>query len=76
MHADPYLADFEAKVHRLFRFFRGPSGVGAAHTLGLIFRADVAEEEMLGSLGTAKARWLSLLDPLKRIERSHITSVA
>ena len=76
LHADPYLADFELNVHRLFRFFRGPSGVGDTHTLGLIFWADVAEEGMVASLGTAKARWLSLLDPLKRIERSYITILA
>ena len=31
---------------------------------------------MLGSLGTAKARWLSLLDPLEKVEKSYVTSLA
>ena len=76
LHADAYLQELEGTVHRLFGFLRGPSGSGDAHTLGLLFWSEVAEEEMLTSLGTGKARWLSLLAPLRKLEASYVTLMA
>ena len=56
LHADAYLAEFEKAVNRLFRFLMGPSGGGGTHLLGLLFWAGVADEDLLASLGTGKAR--------------------
>ena len=76
LHSDEYLGKVEHAITRLFRFLRGPSGLGDGHALGLLFWSGVTEEPMLGSLGTAKARWLSLLDPLEKVEKSYVTLLA
>ncbi len=39
----------------------------------LIFWSEVTGEEMLSALGTAKARWLSMLSPMEKIHRAYIT---
>ena len=73
LRSDECLGKVEHAITRLFRFLRGPSGLGDGHVLGLLFWSGVTEEPMLGSLGTAKTRWLSPLDPLEKVEKSYIT---
>ena len=69
---DHYLADLERRVNALFRALRGRGG-GDQSVVDLIFWSMVTGEEMIASLGTAKARWLSLLAPLEKLHKSYLT---
>ena len=67
---DTYLVSLEKICNKLFRFLRNHP-----HSqVDLVFWASLVEDEdFLGHLGTAKARWLSLLQPLAQIEKSYHT---
>ncbi|CAE7839737.1 unnamed protein product [Symbiodinium necroappetens] len=65
-----YLVSLEKICHKLFRFLRNHPH---SH-VDLVFWASLVEDEdFLSHLGTAKARWLSLLQPLAQIEKSYHT---
>ena len=61
---DDYLKDLEGRLRSvLFKNLRGKNGADSA-TMDFVFRSEVSGEEMLNSLGTAQARWLSMLQPV------------
>ena len=70
LKCDAYLVSLEKICNKLFRFLRNHP-----HSqVDLVFWASLVEDEdFLGHLGTAKARWLSLLQPLTQIEKSYHT---
>ena len=74
--SDPELKALERCINCMFKYFRGKEGDGSIATVELCFWSEVTGEEMLSSLGTAKARWLSLLKPLKQIHKSYVTILA
>ena len=70
LKCDAYLVSLERICHKLFRFLRNHPH---SH-VDLVFWASLVEDEdFLSHLGTAKARWLSLLQPLAQIEKSYHT---
>jgi hypothetical protein len=72
---DPYFGQVEQWVNSLFKFLRGKDGQEFG-VIDLVFWSDVAGEDMVGHLGTAKARWLSLLKPLQKLEKSYTSLMA
>lgn len=66
---DEYLKELEKRVHSLFKHIQHQP----VAAIDLIFWSDVAGEDFVGSLGTAWARWLSLLAPLEKIQKSYVT---
>ena len=50
----------------------GKDHIGGRAVSDLIFWAMVADDDMLGPRGAAKARWLSLLQPREQTNRSYI----
>ena len=70
LKVDAYLQTLDGTIRGLFRWLRAhPHG-----KLDLCFWAEICcEEEYLTQLGTGKARWLSLRDPVCKIHKSYHT---
>ena len=69
LRVDAYLQTLDRAIRGLFRWLRAhPRG-----KLDLCFWAEICEEEYLTQLGTGKARWLSLRDPVCKIHKSYHT---
>ena len=65
---DEYLVEMNSVIKCLIRNLRN----APATKLNLIFWCDVAGEDMLTTLGSGKARWLSVLSPMEKLLNSYV----
>ena len=66
---DPYLQDLAAKIKALYKNISDHPGA----VIDLVFWSDVANEDVLPSLQTSAARWLSILGPVRKLLKSYVT---
>ena len=72
LHKDDYLSKMESMITKLYRRLRAHP-----HDMqDLVFWGCVTEEQLLSALGTGKARWLSLREPMQKLWASYHSILA
>ena len=66
---DDYLKNLEKQLKALYKNLKDhPSS-----TIDLVFWSELVDEDVLPSLSTSKARWLSFLSPVQKLLKSYLS---
>lgn len=71
-HTDDYFKEIEKRMRTLFTHLRNHKSA----SIDLLFWSELSGEDVLGTVSTSAARWLSWLRPLEKIQRSYISLLA